>query len=66
MRDVHSPAKSGKRLAALVMNPSAATAGKYYSNGREAKSSKLSYNKENAAELWRTSADMVSLPEAIA
>jgi hypothetical protein len=48
------------------MNPSAATAGKYYSNGREAKSSKLSYNKENAAELWRTSADMVSLPEAIA
>jgi NAD(P)-dependent dehydrogenase (short-subunit alcohol dehydrogenase family) len=65
MRNVHSPAKSGKRLAALVMNPSAVS-GKYYSDGRKAKSSELSYNKENAAELWRTSANMVGLPEGIA
>ena len=64
-RNVHRPAKSGRRLAALVSDSSDTTAGKYYSNGREARSSALSYNKENAAELWDASADMVGLPRSI-
>jgi NAD(P)-dependent dehydrogenase (short-subunit alcohol dehydrogenase family) len=64
-RNVHRPAKSGRRLAGLVSDSSEMIAGKYYSNGREARSSALSYNKLNAAELWDASADMVGLPRSI-
>ncbi len=64
-RNVHPPAKSGRRLAALVSDSSETTAGKYYSDGREARSSALSYNQENAAELWDASANMVGLPRSI-
>jgi NAD(P)-dependent dehydrogenase (short-subunit alcohol dehydrogenase family) len=64
-RNVHRPAKSGRRLAALVSDASETTAGKYYSDGREARSSALSYNQENAAELWDASADMVGLQRSI-
>jgi len=64
-RNVHRPAKSGERLAALTADNSVTTNGKYYSDGREVQSSTLSYNKENAAELWNASADMVGLPRDI-
>src|SRR5262249_49512013 len=37
--NVHRPAKSGRRLAALVSDSSETPAGKYYSDGREARSS---------------------------
>jgi NAD(P)-dependent dehydrogenase (short-subunit alcohol dehydrogenase family) len=64
-RNVHRPVKSGRRLAALIADASETTAGKYYSDGREARSSALSYNKENAADLWDASADMVGLPRSV-
>lgn len=59
--NVHRPAKSGERLAQLAQGINGKTTGKYFSNGREIKSSDLSYNKENAADLWNTSADMTGL-----
>ncbi len=64
-RNHHRPATSGKRLAELVMSIDAPAGGKYYSDGREARSSLLSYNRENAAELWDTSADMVAVPQCL-
>jgi hypothetical protein len=63
-RNVHRPAQSGRRLATLVFDASKTT-GRYYSDGREARSSALSYNEENAAELWDASADLVGLPRSI-
>src|SRR5262249_1563137 len=50
-RNVHRTATSGQRLAELVADDSETSAGKYYSDGRETRSSDLSYNSENAAEL---------------
>jgi hypothetical protein len=60
-RNVLRPAKSGERLARLVSNGDALTSGKYYSDGQVKPSSFLSYNKENAIDLWNTSAEMVGL-----
>jgi NAD(P)-dependent dehydrogenase (short-subunit alcohol dehydrogenase family) len=65
-RNVHRPAKSGERLAKLVSNSDALTSGKYYSDGQAKPSSPLSYSKENAIELWNTSAEMVGLSPDIA
>lgn len=62
-RNVHRPATSGKRLAALVTSNEAPGGATYYSNGVEARSSVHSYDADNAFELWNSSADMVSVPQ---
>jgi len=59
--NVNSPAKSGKRLAQLASGSAGNATGKYYSDGHEAQSSELSFNRENACELWNSSADMTHL-----
>jgi hypothetical protein len=65
-----APARSasGVALAALVTDPRFATlSGKYFDRGEEAKSSPLSYNQDNARELWQSSMALSGLtaPETI-
>jgi NAD(P)-dependent dehydrogenase (short-subunit alcohol dehydrogenase family) len=60
--------QSGTALAALVTDPQFATlSGKYFDRGEEAKSSPLSYNRDNARELWQSSMTLSGLtaPETI-
>jgi hypothetical protein len=64
--ELHRPAESGERLAKLVSNSDALTSEKYYSDGQAKPSSPLSYSKENAIDLWNTSAGMVGLSPDIA
>ncbi len=66
MRNVHSPAKSGKRIAELVTDRGREATGKYFSDGREAKSSTLSYDAGKARDLWETSAVMAGIDPLIA
>ena len=65
MSNVHSPATSGRRLAQLASGVPEATTGKYFSNGREVRSSDVSYDINNALNLWNGSADMTSLPHQL-
>lgn len=65
MRNVHRPSTSGKRLADLAAGEAAKASGKYYSDGRETRSSDLSYDAANALELWNASAEMVGLAPGI-
>jgi NAD(P)-dependent dehydrogenase (short-subunit alcohol dehydrogenase family) len=60
-RNVNRPSVSGKRLARLVDGSMGDATGKYFSEGRDTRSSALSYDGNNALELWNTSADMVGL-----
>ena len=54
--------KSGKLLASLVTaSQYEGTSGKYFDRAKEVKSSGLSYNKENAKDLWETSIDLARL-----
>ena len=62
MSNVHSPATSGRRLALLASGEEGETTGKYFSDGRETRSSTDSYNAANALDLWTTSARMTGLP----
>ena len=66
MRNVHSPAKSGKRLAEMMTERGGEATGKYFSDGREARSSTLSYDAGKARDLWETSAFMVGIDPLIA
>lgn len=60
--NANTPKKSGKALAALVTSPRFNNiTGKYFEGTKEIKSSKLSYSKENAQDLWNTSIDLVKL-----
>ena len=60
--NVNTPDKSGKTLASLVTNPELnETTGKYFDGTREIKSSKLSYNKKNREDLWKTSVELSKL-----
>jgi NAD(P)-dependent dehydrogenase (short-subunit alcohol dehydrogenase family) len=61
-RNVHRPSTSGKRLAALATGGMGPSTGKYYSDGRDVRSSTLSYDTTRARDLWDTSADMTGLP----
>lgn len=61
MRNVHRPAKSGQRLALLASAPQGAVTGKYFSDGREIRSSDLSYDSAKALDLWDASARMTGL-----
>lgn len=60
--NANTPKKSGKALAALVTSPLFNNVtGKYFEGIKEIKSSKLSYSKENAQDLWDTSVNLVKL-----
>ena len=60
--NVHTPATSAKRVAALSLGPDAQPGGRYFSNGKPVPSSDASYEKDKARELWISSATMISLP----
>ncbi|WP_219414312.1 hypothetical protein [Pseudonocardia nigra] len=63
---VHTPRRSARMLAPLVTDPAlAAVTGRYFSTGREMRSSAESYDRAKAAELWRSSADLVGLDTAV-
>jgi NAD(P)-dependent dehydrogenase (short-subunit alcohol dehydrogenase family) len=60
--NANTPKKSGKALASLVTSPLFSNVtGKYFEGIKEIKSSKLSYSKENAQDLWNTSVNLVKL-----
>ena len=60
--NAHSPNASGKALARLVLDPTLeSNSGKYFEGTRERASSEESYNRQEAAELWETSAKLVKL-----
>jgi hypothetical protein len=63
MMGVHSTAiKSGKLLADLMTDSRYnGLTGRYFDRGKEILSSLLSYNRENAANLWQRSAELVRL-----
>jgi light-dependent protochlorophyllide reductase len=57
-----SSKKSGELLASLVTNPQLnTTTGRYFDRTKEIESSALSYNTDNAKELWKTSIELVNL-----
>ena len=60
--NVHTSAKSGQRLAQLVLGAEGPATGKYFSDGRETPSSTASYDTQNALELWSASAQMTGVP----
>ncbi|WP_242140935.1 SDR family NAD(P)-dependent oxidoreductase [Sphingomonas sp. TREG-RG-20F-R18-01] len=62
MKNIHSPATSGRRLALLASGSEGPTTGKYFSNGHETRSSVASYDTRNALDLWETSAEMTGIP----
>ncbi|MBW4690026.1 MAG: SDR family NAD(P)-dependent oxidoreductase [Komarekiella atlantica HA4396-MV6] len=58
----NSTNKSGKNLARLILAPEFATVtGKYFVDLQQVRSSKESYDRKKAAELWQTSAQLVNL-----
>ena len=65
-RNVNTPAKSGKRLAQLAAGSEGSATGKYFSDGRETRSSDLSLDKAKARDLWNSSADMTQLAHELA
>jgi NAD(P)-dependent dehydrogenase (short-subunit alcohol dehydrogenase family) len=64
--NVHVPATSGKRVAALTVGEDAAPGGRYFSNGKAVRSSEASYDEGKARELWGSSARMTRLPLELA
>jgi len=63
--NVHKPATSGRRLAALASGNEGSTTGKYFSDGHEMKSSTESYDEEKALDLWNWSAEKTGLPASL-
>ena len=61
IKNMHSPATSGGRLALLASGSEGVATGKYFSDGREVRSSAASYDVQNALDLWNTSAEMTGL-----
>ena len=62
LRNTNRPATSGERLAKLARGEFGGGTGKYYSDGRETRSSEDSYDAGKARELWDTSSDMAGIP----
>ena len=62
MSNINSPAASGRRLAQLASGSEGSVTGKYFSDGKEIRSSAESYEIQKAIDLWATSAKMVGLP----
>lgn len=65
MKNVHSPATSGRRLAQLASGSEGNVTGKYFSDGREVRSSIESYDTSKGLDLWSTSARMTGLAPAL-
>ncbi len=60
--NANTPKKSGRALASLVTDPAFSNiTGRYFEGTKERRSSELSYNKENAVDLWNTSVGLVGL-----
>jgi hypothetical protein len=59
--NIHSPTTSGRRLALLASGGEGSATGKYFSDGRQVKSSAESYDIHNALDLWNASAEMTGL-----
>ncbi|MFZ2997027.1 SDR family NAD(P)-dependent oxidoreductase [Sphingobium sp.] len=60
--NVHRPETSARRVAAITIGQDAAPGGRYFSNGKAARSSDVSYDESKACELWVASAKMTGLP----
>ncbi len=59
---MHSIRESGKALARLLLDPTIeGISGKYFSGMREMQSSKESYDRQKALDLWETSVKLVKL-----
>ena len=65
MSNVNSPAKSGHRLALLASGEEGPVTGKYFSDGKEIRSSIESYDPQKALDLWNSSATMTGLPSEL-
>ena len=65
VKNIHSPATSGRRLALLASGSEGLATGKYFSDGRETRSSAESYDAHKALDLWNGSADMTNLPHEL-
>jgi len=63
--NIHSPATSGRRLALLASGGEGPVTGKYFSDGKEIRSSVESYDTQKALDLWNTSAKMAGLPSEL-
>lgn len=60
--NVNTVAKSGKSLAMLITDSRLDNiTGKYFDGAKQADSSKLSYDKQNREDLWKTSVELVHL-----
>lgn len=60
--NINSVESSGRALARLVLDPKLeGVSGRYFEGEKEIRSSELSYDRANAAELWETSAGLVGL-----
>ncbi|GAB2973280.1 protochlorophyllide reductase [Streptomyces pseudoechinosporeus] len=63
-RNFHTTRTSGAALARLIADPALeGVSGKYFQGRRPVRSSAESYDLEKAAELWRSSAELVGMPE---
>ncbi|NTY41166.1 SDR family NAD(P)-dependent oxidoreductase [Burkholderia diffusa] len=60
--NVHKPATSGARVAALTIGLEATPGGRYFSDGKVVRSSDLSYDQAKQRELWVSSSRMTGLP----
>jgi NAD(P)-dependent dehydrogenase (short-subunit alcohol dehydrogenase family) len=61
MRNANTPAVSGRRLAALATGGLGESTARYFSEGREYRSSVQSHDEGNALDLWQASARMTGL-----
>ncbi len=60
--NTNSVESSGKNLARLVLDPELeGVSGRYFEGEKEIRSSGLSYDRKNAAELWEASTELVHL-----
>lgn len=66
VKNIHTPQESGSALARLITDPALATThGKYFEGLKEIRSSVDSYNKNNADELWQSSAVLTGITTAV-
>ena len=62
-RNVNTPRRSAQNLARLITDPALDdVSGRYFSGAGEAASSRESHDREKAADLWRTSAELTGRP----
>lgn len=65
-RNFHTTRTSGAALAYLVADPALdGVSGKYFQGRRQMRSSAESYDRAKAAELWRSSAELVGMAELV-